>query len=276
MKFFHPAFAIAGLATVLLAASPAHATWRLYLSGDVGYSVGIGTVDGVSDFIPPDPVPLTGDDSDVSPLVGGAFGIEIPMDELTPWRMPRNWRLPDWPVRFELEAVGLREWEWKTPGQTPGAPLDRPFNTKAKSWSVMTNLWLDIPLRGLHRPIAATSRVVTRRSRLPRVKRFLEPLTWNVGVGIGAADMNVQTSDSLISGRGSTTDFAWQAGTGFGYQLTDRVNLGVGYRYIRPGDVSFTLTDGTIERGRFGVTTDVHEARFSLRVRIADIPVPWR
>lgn len=277
MRDFHWATAVALVALATLTASPAQATWSLYVSGDIGYSIGVGHVSGTADLLIP-PVDLSGSDDDVSPLLGGAFGVEVPMDEITPWRMPFDWRLPDWPMRLELEAVGLREWELRTHGQTPGAPNDEPFNTRATSWSMLTNLWLDVPLRGLHRPISATSRVVAKRSRLPGLRSFLKHSTWNVGLGIGMANLDVKTSDSILRGGKSSYNFAWQVGTGFGYQLTENVNLGVGYRFFRPGEVAFALEDASSppDRGRFVLNTDVHEARFTLRIRVFDLPYPWR
>jgi opacity protein-like surface antigen len=276
MRVLRTGVVVAAALLSLAAAGSASATWQLYASGEFGYSIGVGKVSGLAGVVTTQE--LIGKDSDVSPMLGGAFGVQMPLDELTPWRLPGNVRLPEWPIRFEIEAAGLREYELRTPGQNPGTPNDLPFNTKASNWSLMWNVWTDIPLAGLHRPIASTARVVSRRPQhLPRVKRFLRPASWYVGVGLGVANVNVETSDSILFGAGDTYNFAWQVGTGLGYQLTDVVNLGVGYRFFRPGDGSVVLLDSARQNlGFFELASDIHEVRFSMRILLYDLPYPWR
>ena len=275
MRVLRTGVVLAAALLSLTAAGSASATWQLYVSGDIGYSIGVGKVSGVSTLTSQN---LIGTDSDVSPLLGGAFGVQVPMDELTPWRLPGDMRLPEWPIRFEVEAVGLREYELQTPGQNPGTPLDLPFNTTASNWSMMWNVWTDIPLGGLHQPIASTARVVSRRPQhLSRLKRFLRPASWYLGVGIGLADLHLETSDGVIFGGQDTINFAWQVGTGLAYQLTDMVNLGVGYRFFRPGEGSAILFDSAGQNlGFFNLANDTHEVRFSMRILVYDLPYPWR
>jgi hypothetical protein len=276
MRALRTGFPLAISLLSLALASTASATWQLYGSGDFGYSIGIGKVSGSANVIGI-PIQLSGKDTDASPLLGGAFGVQVPMDELTPWRLPRNWRLPDWPLRFEIEFVGLREYEFATPGLTPGAPFDSPFNTSASSWSMMNNIWLDVPLRGLYGPITSTSRFVKGRERLPTLREFLNSSTWYLGLGIGFAALDVATSDSILFGQGESFNFAYQFGTGFGYQLTSRTNLSVGYRFFRPGSGTMILRDTTLqELGFFKLKPDAHEVHFSLRILLYDLPYPWR
>lgn len=256
-------------------AAPAQATWQLYVSGGFGYSIAKGKVSGSAQA--PDPGEMfRGKDKDVSPLVGGAFGVEVPMNELTPWRLPYDLRLPDWPVRFEFEASGLRDYELKTDGLFAGGPESDPFRTDINGWSFMQNLWFDVPLRGLFRPISATSGFLFGKPRLPRLRRFLGPLTTYVGVGIGFAHLKIKTEEPGFRGKKSKFDFAYQFGTGLAYQLTDAVNLGLGYRYHKPAKMKLGLADPADRPGTSKSSEDIHEIRFEIRIRVFDLPYPWR
>ncbi|MCP5045314.1 MAG: porin family protein [bacterium] len=262
------------LALGLVFAAPAHATWRLYASGDFGYSIAKYKVRGGAEVGLAQREPFSGRDNDVSPEVGGAFGVEIPMFELTPWELPRDMRLPDWPVRFEIEASGLREFRPATEGLIGGREAD--YHTKVETWMLMQNAWLDIPLRGLYRPIRATSEFIFNQPRLPGVKRFLEPLSVYTGVGIGLGGVRAKTSDSDYSGKKKKYDFAYQFGTGFGWQLTEHINLGMGYRFIKLAKLKGDLEDNANNPGRVRISSDIHEVRFQVRVRVFDLPYPWR
>ncbi|MBY0399133.1 hypothetical protein K2X89_02480 [Myxococcota bacterium] len=44
-------------------------------------------------------------------MLDAAVGLEVPTDELVPREFLLKVRLPEWPVRSEIEAAGLREWE---------------------------------------------------------------------------------------------------------------------------------------------------------------------
>ncbi len=266
--------AAAFLLLLLVLVSQASATWKLNLTGDVGYSIGEGDVTGSSvwtnDF--------SGSDDDVSPLMGAAVGIEVPMFELTPWRLPWNLQLPDWPVRLEIEVVGLREYELQTDGLTSGAPFDSPFHTKVKFWTIMHDVWLDVPLRWMHQPITwVGERVQGRRPRYAKLKKFLDASNFYFGAGIGMGRLEVSTSEPDLAGSKNDYNFAYQFGAGYGYRLTERVHMSVGYRYVNPGDAKITLYDNVgTERGRFELENDIHEIRFAVRVTLADLPNPWR
>jgi opacity protein-like surface antigen len=262
------------IAVVCLVAAPASATWQMYVSGDFGYSIAKSKVSGSADAVNLGD-PFSGRDKDVSPVVSGAIGVEIPMFELTPWRMPWDIRLPDWPVRFEFEATGARDYELTTSGLFPG-PASDPFNTDIKAWTFMQNVWLDVPLRGLYRPISATSGFLFREPRLPWLRRFLQPATAYAGLGIGFAHLDVDSAEPSFEGSKKKYDFAYQFGTGLGYQLTDYVNLGVGYRYVKPAKLKMDLRDDAGRPGKSRITNDIHEIRFVLRIRVFDLPYPWR
>lgn len=265
------------IAAVCLVAGPASATWQLYASGEFGYSIDKGKVSGSADALGNGIDEFfSGKDNDVSPMLGGSFGVEIPMFELTPWRMPYDIRLPDWPVRIEIEISGLRDYELKTDGFFAGGGTSDSFNTDVKLWTFMTNVWLDMPLKGLYRPISATSGFLFGQPRLPWFRRFLQPATMYAGLGIGFSHLDVDASEPNFEGSDKKYDFAYQFGTGFGYQLTDYVNLGVGYRYIKPSKIKMKLSDDADRPGKLQVSNDIHEIRFSVRIRVFDLPYPWR
>ncbi len=257
------------LAAALLAlavAKPAAATWQLYGAGDFGYSIALADVSGSSDLIPSD---FAGSDDDSSPLMSVAVGVQVPLSELTPWRGP------DWPVRFDIEFAGLREYRLATVGQTSD-PLDN-FHTTVSSWSMLTNIWLDLPLGGLYGPITSTTRLISGRDRLPSLRDFLRASTFYLGVGIGFSNLAIETNDSTLLGANDGYNFAYQVGTGFGYQWTERMNLGIGYRYFQPGSGNLILRGTTgVEHGDLELEADVHEVRFSLRILLYDLPDRWR
>lgn len=265
------------IAIVCLVAVPASATWQVYTTGEFGYSIAKGKVSGSADAdANGDDDFFSGKDNDVSPLIGGSIGIEVPMFELTPWRMPYDIRLPDWPVRFEIEVSGPREYRPKTDGFFASDPITDPFHSEIKMWALMQNVWLDVPLRGLYRPISAVSGFLFRQPRIPWLRRHLQPATMYAGLGIGFARLEVESAEPQFEGAKSKYDFAYQFGTGLGYQLTDYINLGIGYRYIKPAKLKGSLRDTADRPGKFRVTNDIHEIRFAMRIRVFDLPYPWR
>ena len=85
--------------------------------------------------------------------------------------------------------------------------------------------------------------------------------------------------EDLTRGSAQTHNFAWQAGVGLGYQMSDRVNLGVGYRYLDLGTVKFGLNGGSVPAGSnsfMKLDPEIHEARATLRVEVWDFASPWR
>ena len=268
---------VASLLAAVAIASPASADWRLYVSGDLGYSVADADASGSVNFPDPAPdFPIRGDDTDVSPLLGGAFGVAIPMNEAAPIEMPRGWRLPDWDMRVELEAVGLREYDFKT---TPLTNNTGPIVTEVDIWSLTSNFWLDVPMRGLYRPISWTSSRLFGRWRLRSLKYVLDRTTLNMGVGIGVANLDAKTTEDTSRGSDDTYNFAWQAGVGLGYQVSERVNLSLGYRYIDPGDAEYDLEGTQLdpnENSSVKIDPEIHEARATVRIEIWDFAMPWR
>lgn len=246
--------------------APAAGAGSLYFAGSVGISSVTGDSGGRNTFLDFAP---TGDDSDSSPIWGGAFGYEFRLDEavpdkVRPLRWTRRWadsepgtmdrfrgwgfRLPGWALRVELEGRGGRDFELRTNGFADAIP----YRSDVSSWSAMTNTWLDVPVHG---PIAALF------GRVP----LLEPLSVHVGGGLGYARTSVETSDTIVFGDETLNSFVWQAGGGVGYGLTDRVTLSLDYRYVSLGEVDVPLTDTLGDQGHFTLDLSNHELVAGLR-----------
>jgi opacity protein-like surface antigen len=101
-----------------------------------------------------------------------------------------------------------------------GTILDRTMTTTASGvWSFMTNFWRDYELTdslGLYA---------------------------GGGIGIGGYQFQTRSLDPDLQTAGASTinSFAWQAGTGVAYQVSNRVTFDVGYRFFSIGDGSTPL-----------------------------------
>jgi opacity protein-like surface antigen len=65
-----------------------------------------------------------------------------------------------------------------------------------------------------------------------------------VGGGVGAAEIEVDSTktwpEGSFSGSGySSTEYAYQVGTGVDYSVTEGATVGLGYKYLSAGDQSF-------------------------------------
>lgn len=241
----------AWLSAALLAAAPAGAA-ELYGAGDLGISWL-----GVDASAANDLLGLTheGEDTDETPVYGVALGVEFPLRQALPWqvRMPRwlggeDVSFPDWSTRFEIEHLRRSDAELDTPGVNP----QEPYRASVESWSVMSKLRLDLPVR---RPVSWAL------GRVP----FVDPLTVYLGTGIGLAVTDLDVSTGVIFGSKTIEDFTWQAFAGFGYALTERVRWSLGWRYHDLGRLKTTLVDTTgTARGRYAADVAGHEFTTSL------------
>jgi opacity protein-like surface antigen len=83
-------------------------------------------------------------------------------------------------------------------------------------------------------------------------------------------------TDGFHSIIGNSYNFAWQAGTGFGYSLTNAVTLSVGYRYFDYGTVNATIIDTALTNvGPFSISQGSHEFRAGIRVNVWGFRSPW-
>ena len=201
-------------------------------------------------------------------MISGAFGVAAPLDELTAWELPYGWRLPTWPLRFEVDVTGLRSFEGLANGPTA---TTKNFAT-TNSWSIVWNLWQDFPMSGLGKPISWLP------GRTPRwVNRALDQMHIYGGGGIGVSSLAINVTDNTHLASADNTQFAWQAGGGISYALTKAVLLDLGYRFFNYGSVSTRYVGATTgtDHGPFELSQTSHEFRGGLRVYFWGFH-PWR
>ncbi len=230
-----------------LAAAPARAG-DVYLAGHLAVSAGTGDTSGTTNF----GFSPSGSDTDSSPVWGAALGLAFGLDEPVP-------SAPEWTsdasFRLELEGLGGRNYELRTQGVDP-------FFTQGESWTVMQNLWVDLPI---HNALSALF------GRVP----ILEPLSFYTGGGAGLAINDVTTTDNVTVGKDTAFGFSWQAGAGFGYAFTDLVTFSMGYRYQDLGTIEMGLRDASQNVvGRFNVDLAAHELTTGLRLRFYPVTLP--
>jgi opacity protein-like surface antigen len=238
---------LAGMAALGLAGEAGAGDF--YLTGNVAISTGEGDSGGATTFFP-----NTGSDSDSAPAYGGAVGLGFKLNEAIPksWGIP----LPGWGVRFEFEGMTGREYELRTDGGDG-------YFTEVTAWTFMPNLWIDVPL---HPPIAWAF------GRIP----ILEPLVLYTGAGLGLSATDLSATDNVSQGSREQFLFGWQAGAGLGYELTDRVTLTAGYRYVDLGrpKVTLRIPPATDAFGSYSLDLAAHEFNAGVRVEFYSIPYP--
>ena len=256
---------IGGLAVTLLAAGIVSADWKLYVAPGLGISGAIVDTDGQSSVAPV--TRLSGSDDDASPLLALAVGLEVPMDELVPREWLLDVRLPNWPVRVEVEGAGLREYEFRT---NAGG---EDFFTEFKAQTFFVNTWVDIPLVAIYRPVQYTFGL----GRQPGIRRWLEPASLYVGAGVGAGFLEIDGTSNVLSGDDDPIDFAWNVGIGLNYALTESASLSAGYRYVGLGKHDIDLRGGVPgPNDEVEFDPQVHEFRVAIRIRVFEFLNPWR
>lgn len=251
------------MATTLLFASESAADWQLYFTGGIGISGSDIESTGSVASVPVSRI--SGMDNDSSPLLSGALGIQIPMDELVPREWLPEMRLPSWPIRFEFEAAGLREYEYGT--IAAGETLFTELTTTTFFW----NSTLDVPMLSIYKPV----QYMFGMGRQPRIRRWLEPASFYVLTGVGIGLTEVDGTSNVINVGDDVLDFAWNAGAGLNYALTERVTIGAGYRYVGLGEQSIDARASGIS-GDADFEPNIHELRVDLRLLFFDFRGPWR
>jgi opacity protein-like surface antigen len=247
----------AAVAALCWAAGPARAA-DLYLAGDLGISWFGGEGTGTNNIVG---VSNTGSNDDVTPVYGAALGTVFPLNAVLPWqmRMPGGdeWQFPEWEVRTEVEHLRGRDAEIATPSFNA---LDT-YRVDAESWTVMGKARLDVPLRT---PIRAVM------GRVP----FFEPASLYLGGGAGIGVSRMRVNTGVLTGKDNDRQqFAWQALAGIGYDLTERVKISFGWRYLGLGEAKTPLFDSTnAVRGRYKIDLEAHEFTTSLAVRFWQLP----
>ena len=251
--------------------TPSTADVDFYIAPQFGISALIADTDG-SATNGATTVFFSGDDDDAAPLLGGAVGLEMPMNEIFPREWLGDTRLPSWPVRFELEASGLRDYDFTTDGPGAGAEV---FTSEIDATTLFANSWFDIPMNTMWSPF----QYMFGLGRQPRVRAWLDPMNFYLGGGVGYTRLDIKGTDNVFSGNDDIDDFAWNVGAGFSYELTDRVKLSTGYRYIglAPDSGEQTLdVDGGGAIGDIDYDLQVHEFRVGIQIRIFSFRGAWR
>ena len=119
-------------------------------------------------------------------------------------------------LRLEVEGRGRDALQGSTNSFEPPTPSFFYSVRAADGWSVMTNAWRDWYLT--------------------------ERLGFYGGGGIGAGGYRLTVNDTVVSGYGHVGGFAWQAGTGTTYQLTEWTTIDLGYRFFDTVSDSLPLT----------------------------------
>jgi opacity protein-like surface antigen len=230
---------------------------EFYASGTIGISGATAESGGSTQFFQ-----NTGSDSDSSPVYGGTLGFAIPVADMLPipWEdQSRRWRmnLPTWDLRFEFEGLAGRDYEMRTDGGDG-------YFAEVQNWAVLNNVWMDLPIRD---PITWAF------GRVP----LLEPVTIYAGVGIGLGVTEVSATDNVSAGSETNYKFAWQAGAGIAYEVTEYVTLSAGYRYFDLGQADLTLYGaGPDPFGDYTLDVQAHEFIAGVRVSFYSLPWPMR
>jgi len=75
---------------------------------------------------------------------------------------------------------------------------------------------------------------------------YFEPVHYRkftpyIGAGVGSTWAKISTSDRAVEGSSDKANFAWQAEAGIQYDITQRLTLKLGYRYIDMGNLKAHL-----------------------------------
>jgi len=103
------------------------------------------------------------------------------------------------------------------------------------NWTVLANVWYDYVLND----------------------------RWSLygGGGLGAAGYNLSVNDTVVEGRGATTDLAFQVGVGLSYRLREKLTIDFGYRYVDMGkaDIALTGIGGGVPAGNYTLDVTSHD-----------------
>ena len=189
-------------------------------------------------------------------LLGDAMSRKVRLPKAVPWDLT----IPNFNVRFEIEAVGARNYDLSTDGFTASVP----YHAELSELSLMVNSWLDLPLRPA---------VTAAFGRQPS----FDPMSVYFGAGLGYSRAELSVTDNLVAGEGVSDNFAWQIGVGVGYDLTERFTISAGYRYLDPGITEAQLLDPVgNDSGDYSLDLQSHEAVVSLRVSFYSVGWPRR
>lgn len=161
------------------------------------------------------------------------------------WAIPR----PGGGLRLEVEALARERL-----AVSDTDPLVGTLQLAASdNWSVMANLWRDFDI----------------------TDRFGVYAGGGLGAGGYRLSFAGDAPGATVSGSTGIATFAWQAGGGLCYALTDRVTLDLGYRFyaLQPGAGTFFVTNssGTV---RDTLNTQFSASELLISVRVYE-PFRW-
>jgi len=151
------------------------------------------------------------------------------------------WARSNGQLRLEVEGRGRDALTGLTNSFAPATPIFFYEVRATDGWSVMSNVWRDWNLT-------------------PRLGVY-------GGGGIGAGGYRLTVDDTVVSGSGSVTGFAWQVGVGTTYKLTDRATIDLGYRFFdtMTGGISLQAA-GVLPAGSY--LSNYYASELLLSVRI--------
>ena len=146
-------------------------------------------------------------------------------------------------LRLEVEGRGRDALSGLTDSYLPPTPTYFYSVRATDGWSVMANAWRDWS--------------------------FTDRLGFYGGGGIGAGGYRLSVNDTAVSGYGHMGGFAWQAGTGTTYRVTERTTIDLGYRFFDTVSDSLPLTiigSGGLPAGSY--VSNFYASELLLSVRI--------
>jgi opacity protein-like surface antigen len=219
------------------------ARWiRPYVTGIAGASFGTLNTGGGGGF-GGTPVGFAGSINEAMFTGGGAIGVALDQ--------------PSGLLRMEIEGRARGPMQGKTQFFAIEDTIVVPIDTVASGgWSAMTNFWRDWFLSD----------------------RF--GVYGGGGFGVGGYQYSTSLTEGVQSIGGSSTvnTFAWQVGTGFTYQLSDRVTFDTGYRFfaMSPASNPVSLNSGSFSQSIGSATSAFSASELLLSIRIYEPFRNWR
>jgi opacity protein-like surface antigen len=165
-----------------------------------------------------------GDDWDQTVFGAGVLGFEADLGPVD--------------VRVEVEGQGGRAYVFKTDGPVRGGG---PFVSAVSTYGFFANLWMDI--------------------------NITERLDYYIGGGIGGSIHDLTVNQHQIGTSNVSHDdaqWAFQAGTGFSYDVMDWLTMDLGYRYVSFGKLDVNLSQPI--GGDYQLDLNSHDVVLGVRI----------
>ena len=219
------------------------ARWiRPYVTGIAGASFGTLNTGGGGGF-GGTPVGFAGSVNEAMFTGGGAIGVAFDQ--------------PSGLLRMEVEGRARGPMQGNTQffvvEEINGLPID---TVASGGWSAMTNFWRDWFLSD----------------------RFGVYGGGGFGVGGYQYSTSLTQGGQTLGGSSTVNTFAWQVGTGFTYQLSDRVTFDTGYRFfaMSPASNPVSLNSGSFSQSIGSATSAFSASELLLSIRIYEPFRNWR